>query len=138
MNNKIGLARIIDLKKISSDSGNLSFIESNKHVPFSIKRIYYLYDIPSGSYRGAHAHKNLHQLIIALSGSFDIEIDNGSSKQIFHLNRPYVGLYLSPMNWRFLNNFSSGSVCMVLASDFYDEEDYFRNYEEFILEARKI
>ena len=91
-----------------------------------------MYDVPGGSERGGHAHKNLHQLIIASSGSFDILLDDGLTKETFHLNRPYIGLYLSPMKWRVINNFSSGSVCSVIASDIYKEEDYIRNYEDFL------
>jgi hypothetical protein len=129
---KIDKCTLIELPKISDPSGNLTFIENNKHIPFEIKRVYYMYDIPGGSYRGAHAHKNLHQLIIALSGSFDIEIDDGHNKKRFYLNRPYLGLYLPPMMWRFLDNFSSGAVCMVLASDIFDENDYIRDYSQFL------
>lgn len=132
INFNLDSCKIIDLPKISDPNGNLTFIESNKQIPFEIKRVYYMYDIPGGSYRGAHAHKNLHQLIIALSGSFDIEIDDGHNKKRFHLNRPYLGLYLSPMMWRFLDNFSSGAVCMVLASDIFDENDYIRDYSQFL------
>jgi hypothetical protein len=133
---KIDQCQIIELTKILSPSGNLTFIENLNHIPFSIKRIYYMYDIPGGSYRGAHAHKNLQQLIIAMSGSFDIEIDDGNSKKRFHLNRPYFGLYVPPMMWRFLDNFSSGVVCMVLASDVFQESDYIRDYSQFLLEAK--
>jgi hypothetical protein len=103
-----------------------------RHIPFSMKRIYYLYDVPGGSERAAHAHKNLHQIMIAMSGSFDIHLDDGRDKKTFHLSLPYQGLYLCPMIWRTLDNFSSGSVCVVLASEFYDEEDYYRKYEDFI------
>jgi hypothetical protein len=133
---KIDQCQIIELTKILSPSGNLTFIENLNHIPFSIKRIYYMYDIPGGSYRGAHAHKNLQQLIIAMSGSFDIEIDDGNFKKRFHLNRPYFGLYVPPMMWRFLDNFSSGVVCMVLASDVFQESDYIRDYSQFLLEAK--
>ena len=133
---KIDLCKIIDLSKISNPSGNLTFIENNNHIPFAIQRVYYMYDVPGGAYRGAHAHKNLEQLIIAMSGSFDIEIDDGETKRRFHLNRPYYGLYIPPMMWRFLDNFSSGVVCMVLASDVFDEADYIRDYSQFILEAK--
>jgi len=136
-NKKIDQCRIIDLGKISDPNGNLTFIEGNKQIPFNIKRVYYLYDVPGGSYRGAHAHKNLHQLIIAMSGSFDIEIDDGENKKRIHLNRSYYGLYLPPMMWRLLDNFSSGVVCMVIASDFYNESDYIRNYDDFISEVKK-
>lgn len=124
--------RIIKLPKITDSRGNLTFIESSRQIPFDISRVYYLYDVPSGAERGGHAHKELHQLIIALSGSFDVVLDDGKEKQRFHLNRPYYGLYICPMIWRELNNFSSGSVCMVLASNHYDEADYYRDYHEFM------
>jgi hypothetical protein len=128
--------RIIDLPRFNDPRGNLTFIEGGRHVPFEIKRVYYLYDVPGGAERGGHAHKNLHQLIIALSGSFDVSLDDGKGKKRFHLNRSYYGIYVCPMIWRELDNFSSASVCMVLASNLYDETDYFRNYEEF-LQAQK-
>jgi hypothetical protein len=123
--------RIIQLPKISDPRGNLTFIEGSGHVPFDIQRVYYLYDVPGGSERGGHAHKALHQLIIAMSGSFDVQLDDGEKRKQFHLNRSYYGLYVCPMIWRELDNFSSGSVCMVLASNRYDENDYFRSYSEF-------
>jgi oxalate decarboxylase/phosphoglucose isomerase-like protein (cupin superfamily) len=123
--------RIIDLPKIADTRGNLTFIESGRHIPFEIRRTYYLYDVPGGSSRAAHAHKELHQLMIAMAGSFDVTLDDGHGKKKFHLNRSYFGLYIPPMVWRRLNNFSSGSVCMVLASDFYDEAEYIRDYGEF-------
>lgn len=138
MNFNLDSCKIIDLPKISDPNGNLTFIESSNQIPFEIKRVYYMYDIPGGSYRGAHAHKNLHQLIIAMSGSFDIEIDDGENKKRFHLNRSYYGLYLPPMMWRLLDNFSSGVVCMVLASEFYDEGDYFRDYQDFVAEVKRL
>lgn len=124
--------RIVELPKISDPRGNLTFVEGGNHIPFDIKRVYYLYDVPGGASRAAHGHKKLHQLIIAMSGSFDIKLDDGKNTKIFHLNRSYYGLYVPPMMWRDLDNFSSGSVCMVLASEFYDEQDYFRDYSEFI------
>ena len=124
--------KIIELPKISDQRGNLTFLEGGTHVPFDIKRVYYLYDVPGGSERGAHGHKELEQLMIAMSGSFDVTLDDGNSKRRFSLNRPYYGLYVPPMTWRELDNFSSGSVCMVLASDVYDESDYFREYSDFI------
>jgi oxalate decarboxylase/phosphoglucose isomerase-like protein (cupin superfamily) len=127
---------MIDLPKISNQQGNLTFIEGSNHIPFDIKRVYYLYDVPGGAARGGHAHKQLHQLIIAISGSFDITLDDGQSKKTFHLNRSYNGLYVCPMIWRELNNFSSGSVCMVLASSVYREEDYHRDYAEFLAACR--
>ncbi len=132
----IDLCRIVELPKISDVRGNLSFIEAGRHIPFDIRRIYYLYDVPGGASRAAHGHRRLHQLMIAMSGSFDITLDDGCGKQKFHLNRSYYGLYIPPMIWRDLDNFSSGSVCMVLASEYYDEADYFRNYDEFLREIR--
>lgn len=128
--------RIIDLPKIQDHRGNLTFIESGRHIPFDIKRTYYLYDVPGGASRAAHGHRKLQQLMIAMSGSFDVTLDDGREKRRFHLNRSYNGLYIPPMMWRDLDNFSSNSICMVLASDFYDEADYFRNYEDFIAAAR--
>ncbi|WP_248277345.1 sugar 3,4-ketoisomerase [Brasilonema octagenarum] len=124
--------QIIELPKINDHRGNLTFIENNKHIPFELKRVYYLYDVPGGAERAGHAHKALHQVLVAMSGSFDVVIDNGYERTKYHLNRAYYGLYISPMVWREIENFSSGSVCMALASDFYDESDYYRNYEDFI------
>jgi len=128
----IELCRIIDLPKIIDPRGNLTFVEGNNHVPFAIERVYYLYDVPGGSERGGHAHKALHQLIVAMSGSFDVVLDDGREKKRVHLSRSYYGLYVCPMIWRELDNFSSGAVCMVLASNRYDEADYFRDYAEFM------
>lgn len=122
----------LELPKIEDRRGNLSFIESGKHIAFDIKRIYYLYDVPDGAERGGHAHKALHQLIIALSGSFDILLDDGHSKKLITLDRGNQGLYVCPMIWREITNFTSGAVCLVLASDYYDESDYYRNYESFL------
>ena len=124
--------KLIQLPKIADARGNLTFIEGARHVPFEIKRVYYLYDVPGGAERGGHAHKDLHQLIIAISGSFDIVLDDGLEKKRFHLNRSYFGIYVCPMIWREMDNFSSGAVCLVLASNLYDEADYYRNYSEFI------
>jgi hypothetical protein len=123
---------IVALPKISDPRGNLTFIEGGNHIPFDIKRVYYLYDVPGGAERGGHAHKGLHQLIIAMSGSFDVVLDDGVNKKRVHLSRSYSGLYVCPMIWRELDNFSSGSVCMVLASNCYDESDYYRDYAEFL------
>ncbi len=131
-------SRIIELPKINDHRGNLTFIESQRHIPFEIKRTYYLYDVPGGASRAAHGHKALHQLMIAMSGSFDVTLDDGYEKRLFHLNRSYYGLYIPPMMWRDLDNFSSGAVCMVLASDFYDENDYFRDYDDFLKAAREL
>lgn len=124
--------QIIDLPKISDSRGNLSYIEGTNHIPFSIERVYYLYDVPGGEERGGHAHKELQQLIIAISGSFDVELSDGKQKKRFTLNRPYRGLYVPKMLWRELNNFSSGTVCMVLASDKYDEADYYRDFSDYL------
>lgn len=123
--------KIIELPKITDVRGNLTFIEAENHVPFDIRRVYYLYDVPGGSDRGAHAHKSLHQFIIGMSGSFDVHLDDGQNKEVFHLNRSYFGLYVCPMMWRYLDNFSSGAVCMVLASTPYDAADYIHDYDEF-------
>lgn len=128
---------VIQLNKISDPRGNLTFVESNRHVPFEIKRVYYLYDVPGGAERGGHGHKALHQLIVAISGSFDIHLDDGVSKKTINMNRSYEGLYVCPMIWREIDNFSSGAVCLVLASDFYDEADYYRDYGNFVLDVNK-
>jgi len=124
--------QIKKLPKISDERGNLSFIESGNHVPFPIERIYYLYDVPGGAVRGGHAHKRLKQLIIAISGSFDVVLDDGVSQKRVHLDRANIGLYVCPMIWRELDNFSPGSVCVVLASRPYEEEDYYRDHDEFL------
>ena len=124
--------RILELPKITDPRGNLTFVESERNIPFAIKRVYYLYDVPGGATRAGHGHKKLHQLMIAIAGSFDVKIDDGKSQKQFHLDRSYLGLYIPPMTWREISNFSSGSVCVVLASDFYDESDYFRYYEDFL------
>jgi hypothetical protein len=129
--------KTIELPKISNPKGNLTFIEGNRHIPFQVQRIYYLYDVPGGELRGGHAHKQLQQFIIAASGSFDIVLDDGLNRQRFHLNRSYYGLYLPSMIWRELDNFSSGSVCLVLASEYYLEEDYIRDYEDFLIATKK-
>jgi len=133
----LNLCKIIDLPKITDPRGNLTFVEAHQHIPFDIRRVYYLYDVPGGSERGGHAHKQLQQLIIAMSGSFDVVLSDGQQTQRFHLNRSYYGLYVCPMIWRELDNFSSGSVCMVLASNHYDESDYFRRYDDY-LSALKV
>lgn len=124
--------RMMELPRIQDPRGNLTFIEGQNHIPFNIQRVYYLYDVPGGAERGGHAHKGLEQLIIAMSGSFDVIIDDGKDKKRIHLNRSHNGLYICPMIWRELDNFSSGSVCMVLASNLYDEDDYYRDYAVFM------
>lgn len=124
---------IIELDRHHSDrKGDISVVENGDTVPFDVKRVYYLYDVPGGESRGAHAHKNLKQLIIAASGSFTVTLDDGKVKRSFTLNRPYQGLLVVPGIWRELDDFSSGSVCLVLASEKYDAEDYIRDYEEFL------
>ena len=128
--------KILELPRIERPEGNLTFVEGKNHVPFDVKRVYYLYDVPGGAERGGHAHKGLRQFFIAMSGSFDVELDDGRAKETFHLNRSYYGLYVESMIWRVLNNFSSGSVCMVLASDNYDESDYIRDYDDFLAKVR--
>ena len=128
----IDLCEIVELPKISDPRGNLTYVEGSHHIPFDIQRVYYTYDVPGGAERGGHAHKGLKQLIIAMSGSFDVLLDDGREKKRIHLNRSYNGLYVCPMIWRELNNFSSGSVCMVLASNRYNEEDYYRDYGKYL------
>ena len=124
---------IIELDRHHSDrKGNISVVENGKDVPFDVKRTSYLYDVPGGESRGGHAHKELRQLIIAASGSFNVTLDDGHVKRTFNLNRPYQGLYVMPGIWRTLDDFSSGAVCLVLASERYDENDYIRNYNEFL------
>lgn len=124
---------IVELDKHHSDrKGNLTIVENGLTLPFDVKRVYYLYDIPGGEGRGAHAHKELEQLIIAASGSFTVTLDDGKNKRSFFLNRPYQGLYVKPGLWRDLVDFSSGSVAMVLASDIYNTDDYIRTYEDFL------
>lgn len=135
---KLDKCQIYDLPRINDPRGNLTFVEANRHVPFDIRRVYYLYDVPGGAERGGHAHKALHQLIIAMSGSFDIHLDDGYAKKTIHLNRSYNGLYVCPMIWREIDNFSSGAVCMVLASDYYDESDYYRDYALFNNDVKKV
>jgi len=123
---------VIEMDKHHSDVGNITVIENSKDIPFEVQRTYYLYDVPGGEERGGHAHKELQQLIIAASGSFDVVLFDGNVKRTFTLNRPYQGLLVVPGLWRELNNFSSGSVCLVLASHKYGEADYIRNYEEYL------
>lgn len=132
----IDQCRLIDLPKILDARGNLTFIESGRHLPFEFKRVYYLYDVPGGSERGGHAHKSLHQFLIAMSGSFDAILDAGRGRQRFHLNRSYYGLYIPPMVWRELDNFSSGCVALALASEFYDEDEYIRDHNAYLEQVR--
>ena len=131
--NELDKIELLEIPKISDPDGrgNLSVVEKDL-LPFVIKRVYYLYDVPGGESRGAHAHKNLSQLIVAVSGSFRVTLDDGNVKRSFILNRPYQGLFVRPGLWRDLDDFSSGAVCMVLASDVYSEEDYIRTYNQFL------
>ena len=124
--------KLIDLRKIHDVRGNLTPIEGGVDVPFDIKRVYYLYDVPGGESRGAHAHRALQQLLVAANGSFTITLDDGHNKKAFTLNRPYQGLYIVPGIWRDLDNFSSGAVLLCLASEHYDASDYIRDYDEFL------
>ncbi len=128
---------VIEIDKHHHEKGNLSVIENGRTIPFSVKRVYYLYDVPGGESRGGHAHKELRQLIIAASGSFDVKLDDGSQKRTYSINRPYEGILVVPGIWRELDNFSSGSVCLVLASTEFEASDYIRDYNEF-LEYKKI
>lgn len=124
--------KLIDFPRVSDPRGNLTFIEGTRHVPFEIARVYYLYDVPGGASRAGHAHKALHQVLVAMSGSFDVIVDDGRNRRTHHLNRSYYGLYIPPMVWREIDNFSSGSVCLALASAAYDEADYYRDYQDFL------
>ncbi|GAB6282647.1 MAG: FdtA/QdtA family cupin domain-containing protein [Ignavibacterium sp.] len=127
-NNK---CRIIQLPKILDHRGNLSFIEQNNHIPCEIKRVYWIYDVPGGEIRGGHAYKTLNEFIVALSGSFDVVLHDGEEEKKFSLNRSYYGLFVPKMYWRKLENFSTNSLALILADDFYNEDDYLRNFEEF-------
>jgi hypothetical protein len=133
----VGVAdcQLVELPVVRAPEGNLTFVEGSRHVPFEIARVYYLYDVPGGATRGGHAHRTLRQLLIAISGSFDVLLDDGVEQRSVTLNRAYNGLLLTPMIWRELANFTTGSVCMVLASDVYDESDYYRDYGEFLAAA---
>jgi dTDP-4-dehydrorhamnose 3,5-epimerase-like enzyme len=136
-NQNIGeTVQIIQLPKILDDRGNLSFIEEKNHIPFEIKRTYWIYDVPGGEVRGGHAYKENQEFIVALSGSFDVLLDDGNEQKIFSLNRSYYGLYVPKGIWRQMKNFSTNSLALVLASTVYEEEDYVRNYEEFLKEVR--
>ncbi len=124
--------RIIDLPKIEDPRGNLTFIEENNHIPFAIKRVYWIYDVPGGQFRGSHAYKELHEFIVALSGSFDVILDDGKEKRRFHLNRSYYGLYMPNLIWRSLENFSTNALCLILASTHYSKDEYIRDYNVFL------
>lgn len=136
MGSRLDRCRLIDLPRIQDARGNLTAIEGTGVTGFDIKRVYYLYDVPGGADRGAHAHRKLWQLVIAIMGSFDITLDDGNAKRTYQLNRGYQGLLICPYIWRELNNFSSGAVCLVLASEFYDPADYIRDYDVFLTAAK--
>jgi dTDP-4-dehydrorhamnose 3,5-epimerase-like enzyme len=123
---------VLELSKVHNPAGNITIIQNDKDLPFNVKRVYYLYDVPSGSDRGGHAHKDLYQLIVAVSGSFDVVLDDGANKKIVQLNRPNYGLLVIPGIWREIVNFSSGAICLVLASGKYDPSDYLRDYNAFL------
>ena len=131
-NSILASCRLLNLPKIEDVRGNLSFIEARRHIPFAIRRVYWLYDVPGGATREGHAYRTLEEFIIAVSGSFDVSIDDGKEKQVVQLNRSYVGLYVPPMVWRSLENFSSNSVALVLASQPFSEQDYLRDYRDFV------
>ncbi len=130
--------KLIDLPKINDPRGNLTFLETERHVPFKFQRVFYLYDVPGGASRAGHALKGCHQFLIAISGSFDVILYDGRDKHRYHLNRSYYGLYVPPLIWRELDNFSSGSVCLALASECYDEKDYLRDYTGFLKSVSKL
>jgi hypothetical protein len=132
INNNIYNCSVVQLHKVQNRAGNITVLENNISVPFEINRVFYLYDIPGGEDRGAHAHKACHQFLIAVSGSFEIEMDDGTNKRTVVLNRPYYGLHIPPGIWAAEKGFSSGVICLVLASHKYDEKDYLRSYKEFI------
>ena len=131
-NNTVFDCALIDVSKVHNEAGNITVLENQKNIPFDVKRVYYLYDIPGGQARGGHAHYELEQYIIAASGSFDVILDDGENTKIFTLNRPNLALHIIPGLWRKLDNFSSGSISLVLASNKYDEDDYIRDYNEFL------
>jgi hypothetical protein len=124
--------RLIEFPRVSGLRGDLTFIEGGRHIPFDIKRVYYLYNVPEDMTRARHAHKRLHQILVAISGSFDVKLDDGVSTAHFHLDSPHLGLYIPPMTWRVLEEFSAGAVCVVFASEFYSESDYYRDYDDFL------
>jgi len=129
---RLNQCKILDLPKIGDPRGNLTFIEQNNHVPFEIKRIFYIYDLPTAQDRGAHAHYDLHQFLICLSGSLDVDLDDGKDKKIVHLNRPWQGLYIPPLIWASEKNFDTGTVYLVLTSDLYKPDSYIRDYNQFL------
>src|SRR3989338_6973826 len=137
MENRLLKCKLIDLPKMNDPRGNLTFIEGEKHISFPIKRVFYIYDVPTGESRGAHAHHKLEQFLICISGSFDVEMDDGYNTKKIHLNRPWQGLYIPHLVWAAETNFDPGSVCVVLVSDNYNEKDYIRDYDEFLKIVRE-
>ena len=137
-NNTVFHCSVIDMSKVHTNGGNITILENGVNVPFDVKRVYYLYDVPSGEERGGHGHYELEQYIVAASGSFDVILDDGVNRRSISLNRPNLALHIVPGLWRSLDNFSSGSICMVLASEKFDELDYIRNYNDFFRERKKI
>ena len=132
MKNSVYECSVVHLPKIHNEAGNITALENKKNIPFDVKRVYYLYDVPGGAERGGHGHQKLQQFIIALSGSFDVLINDGTNKKVVHLDRPYIGLHVVAGIWRELINFSSGAICLVLASEKYTEEDYLRDFESYL------
>ena len=132
------VCRLIDLPKIMDPRGNLTFVEGDNHIPFQIRRIFWIYDVPGGEHRGSHAYHRNQEIIIAVSGAFEVEIDDGSSRTLYNLNRSYYGLYVPPLHWRSIRNFSTNSLCMILASERYDPEDYIRDYAAFYQERGTV
>ena len=132
----LALAKIIDLPKILDERGNLSFLEQNKHIPFEIKRTYWIYDVPGGEIRGGHAYKTNHEFIVAISGSFDVILNDGKDKKTFSLNRSYYGLYVPNGLWRHMDNFSTNSLALIIASEDYSADDYIRDYDQFLLSSK--
>jgi dTDP-4-dehydrorhamnose 3,5-epimerase-like enzyme len=132
----VALAKIIDLPKILDERGNLSFLEENKHIPFEIKRTYWIYDVPGGETRGGHAYKTNQEFIVAISGSFDVVLNDGKDTKTFSLNRSYYGLYVPNGLWRHMENFSTNSLALIIASEDYNAEDYIRDYDQFLLSSK--
>jgi len=137
LNSPLASCRIVELPRIEDVRGNLSFVEERRHIPFAIRRVYWVYDVPGGATRDGHAYYTLEEFIIAVSGSFDVAIDNGKEQQVVQLNRSYFGLYIPPMIWRRLENFSSNSVALILASQPFSEEDYLREYQDFVRHGKR-
>lgn len=128
----VEIGKVVTLPKIADPRGNLTVVESHKEIPFAISRVYWIYDVPGRGDRGGHAHKHCRQILVAVSGSFDVTLDNGKQKRTYHLNHPYHGLFIDKGLWRTLEDFSSDAVCLVLAEDFFTEDDYIRDYKEFL------